>query len=107
MEALQSPQCDDFDDDANIATTTGKKQHHHHPSDGEEREQEFERRTGRVRVSEVFAFTTLSSDLLLVGEFPGRERGFLSLFLASAAFAPSERESRVMLVRSFIISFQL
>ena len=50
MEALQSPQCDD-DDDAN-ATTTGKK-HHHHPSDGEEREQKLQRRTGRVRVSKV------------------------------------------------------
>jgi hypothetical protein len=46
-------------------------------------------------------------DLLVVGEFSRRERGFLSVFLASAAFAPSERESRVMLVRSFIISFQL
>ena len=53
MEALQSPQCDDFDDDANIATTTGKKHHHHHPSDGEEREQKLQRRTGRVRVSKV------------------------------------------------------
>ena len=49
MEALQSPQCDD-DDYAN-ATTTGKK--HHHPSDGEEREQKLQRRTGRVRVSKV------------------------------------------------------
>ena len=55
MEALQSPQCDDFDDDANIATTTGKKQHHIIiiRADGEEREQKLQRRTGRVRVSKV------------------------------------------------------
>ena len=36
MEALQSPQCDDFDDDANIATTT-ESSIIGHPSDGEEK----------------------------------------------------------------------